>query len=68
MQLWRHVPGKGLFVLLNVFSSVALIFEGYNQGRSSGHRIYRNSNSVFVRCDGQCLKHGRVHRYGKYRC
>lgn len=31
-QLWRRVPGKRLFVLINVFSAVALIFEGFNQG------------------------------------
>jgi hypothetical protein len=29
---WRRVPGKALLFLLNVFSAVALIFEGYNQG------------------------------------
>lgn len=32
LQLWRRVPGKVLFFLLNLFSAVALIFEGYNQG------------------------------------
>jgi hypothetical protein len=26
------VPGKALFILLNTFSAIALIFEGYNQG------------------------------------
>ena len=31
-HLWRHVPGKGLMFLLNLFTAVALIFEGYNQG------------------------------------
>jgi MFS family permease len=29
---WRHVPGKALLWLLNLFSAIALIFEGYNQG------------------------------------
>ncbi|KAK3717724.1 hypothetical protein LTR37_005495 [Vermiconidia calcicola] len=29
---WRQVPGKVLLLLLNLFSGVALIFEGYNQG------------------------------------
>ncbi|KAJ9612480.1 hypothetical protein H2200_004077 [Cladophialophora chaetospira] len=29
---WRHVPGKLLLWSLNLFSAVALIFEGYNQG------------------------------------
>ena len=29
---WRRVPGKVLLFLLNLFSAVALIFEGYNQG------------------------------------
>lgn len=32
LQLWQRVPGKVLFFLLNLFSAVALIFEGYNQG------------------------------------
>lgn len=32
LQLWQRVPGKVLFILLNLFSAVALIFEGYNQG------------------------------------
>ncbi|SMQ46756.1 unnamed protein product [Zymoseptoria tritici ST99CH_1A5] len=32
LQLWRRLPGKSLFILLNVFSAIALIFEGYNQG------------------------------------
>lgn len=29
---WRRVPGKALLWLINLFSAVALIFEGYNQG------------------------------------
>lgn len=29
---WRRVPGKALLFLLNLFSAIALIFEGYNQG------------------------------------
>lgn len=29
---WRKVPGKTLLFLLNLFSAIALIFEGYNQG------------------------------------
>lgn len=32
IQLWRRVPGKTLFFLLNLFSATALVFEGYNQG------------------------------------
>ncbi|TKA27511.1 hypothetical protein B0A50_04341 [Salinomyces thailandicus] len=32
VQPWRRVPGKALLFLLNLFSAVALIFEGYNQG------------------------------------
>lgn len=31
-QPWRALPGKGVLLLLNVFSAVALIYEGYNQG------------------------------------
>ena len=31
-QPWRALPGKGVLLLLNVLSSVALIYEGYNQG------------------------------------
>ena len=31
-QPWRAVPGKGLMFLLNLFTAIALIFEGYNQG------------------------------------
>lgn len=32
IQLWKHVPGKALMFLLNLFTSIALIYEGYNQG------------------------------------
>jgi len=31
-QPWRALPGKGVLLLLNVLSAVALIYEGYNQG------------------------------------
>ena len=31
-QPWRALPGKGVLLLLNLFSAVALIYEGYNQG------------------------------------
>lgn len=27
-QVWRHVPGKALLVLVNVVAATALIFEG----------------------------------------
>ena len=29
---WRRVPGNALLFLLNLFSAVALVYEGYNQG------------------------------------
>ena len=32
VQLWKYVPGKALMFLLNLFTSIALIYEGYNQG------------------------------------
>ncbi|KAJ5203608.1 uncharacterized protein N7498_004487 [Penicillium cinerascens] len=32
VQLWKHMPGKALMFLLNLFTAIALIFEGYNQG------------------------------------
>jgi hypothetical protein len=31
-QPWRRLPGGALLFLLNLFSAIALIFEGYNQG------------------------------------
>lgn len=31
-QPWRALPGKGVLLLLNIFSAVALVYEGYNQG------------------------------------
>lgn len=31
-QPWRALPGKSVLLLLNVFSAVALVYEGYNQG------------------------------------
>lgn len=31
-QPWRALPGKGVLLLLNLFSSTALVYEGYNQG------------------------------------
>jgi hypothetical protein len=32
LKVWHHVPGKALMFLLNLFTSIALIYEGYNQG------------------------------------
>jgi hypothetical protein len=32
VQLWKHLPGKALMFILNLFTAIALIFEGYNQG------------------------------------
>lgn len=32
IQIWRHVPGKALLFALNLFTAIALIFEGFNQG------------------------------------
>ena len=32
LKVWHHVPGKSLMFLLNLFTSIALIYEGYNQG------------------------------------
>ena len=29
---WRRIPGRALLIVLNLFTAVALIFEGYNQG------------------------------------
>lgn len=31
-QPWRALPGKSVLLLLNIFSAVALVYEGYNQG------------------------------------
>jgi len=33
---WRALPGKGVLLLLNGLSSIALIYEGYNQGVYGG--------------------------------
>lgn len=35
VQLWRHVPGRALLWALNLFSAVALIFEGQHLFSSS---------------------------------
>lgn len=35
-QPWRALPGKGVLLLLNGLSSIALIYEGYNQGVYGG--------------------------------
>jgi hypothetical protein len=32
LEPWRRVPGTALLFLLNLFTAVALVFEGYNQG------------------------------------
>lgn len=32
LKPWRVVPGKMLLFGLNLFSAIALIYEGYNQG------------------------------------
>jgi MFS family permease len=34
--LWKAVPGSSLLWILNIFTAVALIFEGYNQGVMGG--------------------------------
>ena len=31
IQVWRKIPGKALLFALNIFSAIALIYEGYNQ-------------------------------------
>ncbi|KAG8629956.1 hypothetical protein KVT40_001575 [Elsinoe batatas] len=31
-QPWQALPGKGVLLLLNIFSGIALVYEGYNQG------------------------------------
>jgi hypothetical protein len=31
-QVWRSVPGKLLLLILNLFTAMALVVEGYNQG------------------------------------
>jgi len=36
LALWRAVPGSALLWVLNLFTAVALIFEGYNQGVMGG--------------------------------
>jgi len=35
-QPWRALPGKGVLLVLNGLSAVALIYEGYNQGVYGG--------------------------------
>jgi hypothetical protein len=35
VQAWRALQGKTLLICLNLFSAIALIFEGYNQGKGS---------------------------------
>ena len=32
MVVWKRIPGRTLLFVLNLFSAIALIFEGYNQG------------------------------------
>lgn len=32
VQPWKALPGKGVLLLLNIFSAIALVYEGYNQG------------------------------------
>ena len=32
IRIWRHVPGRSLLFILQLFNAIALIFEGYNQG------------------------------------
>ncbi|KAK5271443.1 hypothetical protein LTR99_001401 [Exophiala xenobiotica] len=32
LEPWRLLPGKWLMIVLNIFTAIALIFEGYNQG------------------------------------
>jgi hypothetical protein len=34
---WQALPGKVLLVTLNLFTAVALLFEGYNQGTLLHH-------------------------------
>ena len=51
---WRALPGSALLWILNSFSAVALIFEGYNQGvmgAVNGTPGY--INTVNIGADGQ---------------
>jgi hypothetical protein len=32
VKLWQRAPGKALMFILNLFTAIALILEGYNQG------------------------------------
>ncbi|KAL1998880.1 hypothetical protein VTN02DRAFT_5442 [Thermoascus thermophilus] len=32
LKPWKKIPGRILLVVLNVFTAVALVYEGYNQG------------------------------------
>ncbi len=36
VALWKHLSGNKLLTFINVFSGVAMFFEGYNQGVMGG--------------------------------
>jgi MFS family permease len=36
VALWKAIPSSALLWILNIFTAVALIFEGYNQGVMGG--------------------------------
>ena len=39
---WQGLPGKVLLVTLHLFTAVALLFEGYNQGTLLYHLLLLN--------------------------
>jgi hypothetical protein len=39
---WQGLSGKVLLVTLNLFTAVALLFEGYNQGTLLHHLLLLN--------------------------
>lgn len=53
---WRAVPGRLLLWALNLFSAVALIFEGYNQGVTG----FVNSTPGYVQLVGIGGPDGKV--------
>jgi hypothetical protein len=36
VALWKHLSGNKLLTFINVFSGIAMFFEGYNQGVMGG--------------------------------
>ena len=67
LKVWRKVPGRILLLGLDIFTFMALIYEGYNQGLSLMLEGFSCILITTTRCHGDRQWDPRVHRDGSDR-